>query len=566
MINVQDVHNKRDEITAPGAFFELDSFSVGPATYRGFKHAPADMLGVIGAGRQHLDKPFIVFEDLRYDYARFYQEVDALAAYLQSELGVKPGNRVVIAMQNCPHWSVSFYAILSVGAIAVPLNSWSKAEELDYLVGNADPVCAVVDARRCALLETLDHRKDLPVLITTQLGACELPANGTALEAALAFGTAADLSPVAVDPNDVAMIMYTSGSTGKPKGVVTSHRAVAQAVMNMLYLGYLAMSLDGEREFRGGATSETAMLTVPLFHGTGLISGLLLPAFIGSKVVMMRRWNTETAMELIDREKVTTMSSVPAILRDVITSPLRHKYSIESLLRIVAGGAATPVDLPDLITSELPHASRSAGFGMTETVAVGSQMAGVVYDIKVGSAGLPSPVMEFRIADANDQPLATGRDGEIQLRGITCLKEYWNNAEATDRVFTADGWMRTGDLGHLDEDGFVFITGRSKEIVIRAGENISPNEIEDAAYENPNVKESVVFGVPDQRMGEELAMVIYAHEGSDLDEASLREHLASRLAGFKVPKYITLTDEPLPRNNSEKLDKLACRRMYYPEA
>ena len=566
MINVQDVHNKRDEITAPGAFFELDSFSVGLATYRGFKHAPADMLGVIGAGRQHLDKPFIVFEDLRYDYARFYQEVDALAAYLQSELGVKPGNRVVIAMQNCPHWSVSFYAILSVGAIAVPLNSWSKAEELDYLVGNADPVCAVVDARRCALLETLDHRKDLPVLITTQLGACELPANGTALEAALAFGTAADLSPVAVDPNDVAMIMYTSGSTGKPKGVVTSHRAVAQAVMNMLYLGYLAMSLDGEREFRGGATSETAMLTVPLFHGTGLISGLLLPAFIGSKVVMMRRWNTETAMELIDREKITTMSSVPAILRDVITSPLRHKYSIESLLRIVAGGAATPVDLPDLITSELPHASRSAGFGMTETVAVGSQMAGVVYDIKVGSAGLPSPVMEFRIADANDQPLATGRDGEIQLRGITCLKEYWNNAEATDRVFTADGWMRTGDLGHLDEDGFVFITGRSKEIVIRAGENISPNEIEDAAYENPNVKESVVFGVPDQRMGEELAMVIYAHEGSDLDEASLREHLASRLAGFKVPKYITLTDEPLPRNNSEKLDKLACRRMYYPEA
>lgn len=566
MINVQDVHNKRDEITAPGAFFELDSFSVGPATYRGFKHAPADMLGVIGAGRQHLDKPFIVFEDLRYDYARFYQEVDALAAYLQSELGVKPGNRVVIAMQNCPHWSVSFYAILSVGAIAVPLNSWSKAEELDYLVGNADPVCAVVDARRSALLETLDHRKDLPVLITTQLGACELPANGTALEAALAFGTAADLSPVAVDPNDVAMIMYTSGSTGKPKGVVTSHRAVAQAVMNMLYLGYLAMSLDGEREFRGGATSETAMLTVPLFHGTGLISGLLLPAFIGSKVVMMRRWNTETAMELIDREKITTMSSVPAILRDVITSPLRHKYSIESLLRIVAGGAATPVDLPDLITSELPHASRSAGFGMTETVAVGSQMAGVVYDIKVGSAGLPSPVMEFRIADANDQPLATGRDGEIQLRGITCLKEYWNNAEATGRVFTADGWMRTGDLGHLDEDGFVFITGRSKEIVIRAGENISPNEIEDAAYENPNVKESVVFGVPDQRMGEELAMVIYAHEGSDLDEASLREHLASRLAGFKVPKYITLTDEPLPRNNSEKLDKLACRRMYYPEA
>ena len=566
MINVQDVHNKRDEITGPGAFFELDSFSVGLATYRGFKHAPADMLGVIGAGRQHLDKPFIVFEDLRYDYARFYQEVDALAAYLQSELGVKPGNRVVIAMQNCPHWSVSFYAILSVGAIAVPLNSWSKAEELDYLVGNADPVCAVVDARRCALLETLDHRKDLPVLITTQLGACELPANGTALEAALAFGTAADLSPVAVDPNDVAMIMYTSGSTGKPKGVVTSHRAVAQAVMNMLYLGYLAMSLDGEREFRGGATSETAMLTVPLFHGTGLISGLLLPAFIGSKVVMMRRWNTETAMELIDREKITTMSSVPAILRDVITSPLRHKYSIESLLRIVAGGAATPVDLPDLITSELPHASRSAGFGMTETVAVGSQMAGVVYDIKVGSAGLPSPVMEFRIADANDQPLATGRDGEIQLRGITCLKEYWNNAEATDRVFTADGWMRTGDLGHLDEDGFVFITGRSKEIVIRAGENISPNEIEDAAYENPNVKESVVFGVPDQRMGEELAMVIYAHEGSDLDEASLREHLASRLAGFKVPKYITLTGGALPRNNSEKLDKLACRRMYYPKA
>ena len=566
MISIQDVHNKRDEITAPGAFFELDTFSVGDAQYTGFKHAPADMMGVMGAGRQHLDKPFMVFEDLRYDYARFYQEVDALAAYFQGELGVKPGDRVVIAMQNCPHWSVSFYAILSVGAIAVPLNSWSKAEELDYLVGNADPVCAIVDARRCALLKTLDHRTDLILLVTAQLDACELPANATALETALELGCAASATPVTVDPNDVAMIMYTSGSTGKPKGVVTTHRAVAQAVMNMLYLGYLVMSLEGEREYRGGATSETAMLTVPLFHGTGLISGLLLPAFIGSKVVMMRKWNTETAIELIDREKVTTMSSVPAILRDVITSPLRHQYSIESLLRIVAGGAATPVDLPDLITSELPHASRSAGFGMTETVAVGSQMAGVVYDLKVGSAGLPSPIMEFRIADINDQPLATGANGEIQLRGITCLKEYWNNPEATDRVFTADGWMRTGDLGHLDEDGFVFITGRSKEIVIRGGENISPNEIENAAYENPKVKECVVFGVPDQRMGEELAMVLYAHEGSALDEATLREHLASRVAGFKVPKYITLTDGPLPRNNSEKLDKLACRKMYYPDA
>ena len=267
MINLQDVHNKRDEITGPGAFFELDEFAVGSAVYKGFKHAPADMLGVIGAGRQHLDKPFMVFEDLRYDYARFYQEVDALSVYLQSELGVKPGDRVVIAMQNCPHWSVSFYAILSVGAIAVPLNSWSKAEELDYLLGNADPVCAIVDARRCALLETLAHRKTLPLLITAQLDACELPSNGTALETALTVGGVGKPNPVSVDPNDDAMIMYTSGSTGKPKGVVTTHRAVAQAVMNMLYLGYLVMSLEGEREYRGGATGETAML-IPNVSGS----------------------------------------------------------------------------------------------------------------------------------------------------------------------------------------------------------------------------------------------------------------------------------------------------------
>jgi len=566
MISAQDVQNKIIELTSPRGYFETADFDVSGQSLKGFKSAPPDMLAVIGAGRQFADQPFIVFEDYRYTFAEFYTEVDALKSYLQSSIGVKSGDRVVIAMQNCPHWSVAFYAILSVGAIAVPLNSWSTAEELDFLVGNADPVCAIVDARRCVLLATLEHRSNLPVLVTSQLNPYDLPSNARALEDAIAEGAVLTSEPITVHPDDVSMIMYTSGSTGKPKGVVLSHRAVAQAVMNMLYLGFLTISLEGTRDYRGGATSETAMLTVPLFHGTGLISGLLLPSFIGSKVVMMRRWDTETALQLIDREKVTTMSSVPAILRDVITSPLRHQYSIESLLRIVAGGAATPVDLPDLITAELPHASRSAGFGMTETVAVGSQMAGIVYDLKVGSAGVPSPLMQFRIADSNDQPIDSRSQGEIQLKGITCLSEYWRNPEATERAFTSDGWFKTGDLGHIDEDGFLFITGRSKEIVIRGGENISPNEIEDAAYENPQVKECVVFGVPDQRLGEELAMVLYPHPGSSLTEEALRTHLAGHLAAFKVPRYITITSEPLPRNNSEKLDKIASRRQFYPEA
>lgn len=564
MIGPQDVHNKIKEITALKSFFELTELSNGTAVLPAFKNAPNDMREVIATGRQFLHQPFMVFETLKYDYARFYQEIDAFGLYLQVEQQVKPGDRVVIAMQNCPHWSVAFYAILSIGAIAVPLNSWSKSEELDFLVSDADPVCAVVDSRRCALLASLSHREQFPLIVTDQLDIGALPGNAVDMASAISALSAGDFSSEPVDPNAVCLIMYTSGSTGKPKGVVHTHRALAQAVMNMLYLGFLVMSLEGTREYRGGATGETSMLTAPLFHGTGLISGLLLPAFIGAKVVMMRRWDTEMALQLIDREKVTTMSSVPAILRDVITSPLRHQYNIDSLLRLVAGGAAMPADLPDLISAELPHASRSAGFGMTETMAVGSQMAGAVYDLRPGAAGLPSPIMAFRIADNSDQSLPQGVTGEIQLRGITCLKAYWRNSDATARAITADGWLRTGDLGHIDCDGFVFITGRGKEIVIRGGENISPNEIEDAAYQSTRVKECVVFGIDHERLGEDLAMVVYAHPGSLLTEATLRTHLEARLASFKVLRDIILRETPLPRNHSEKLDKLACKRLYYP--
>ena len=560
-----DIHQKIREITAQGGYFEITETQVGGAAVSMFKSAPRDMLDVVSAGRQFNDQPFMVFEEYRYTFAQFYSEVDALSAYLQQTIGVQKGDRVAIAMQNCPHWSVAFYAILSVGAVAVPLNSWSTAEELQFLLTNADPACVIVDPRRLALIQACYQTPPWSILVTSQLGEVTRSDHVIVLDAALKAGSALTFEPVQVDPLAAAMIMYTSGSTGKSKGVVSSHRSVAQAIMNMLYLGFLTMSVEGVRDYRGGATSEAALLTVPLFHGTGLISGLLLPAFIGSKVVMLRKWDTERALELIDREKVTTLSSVPAILRDLITSPLRHRYSIESLLRVIAGGAAMPTDLPKLISTELPHASRSAGFGMTETVAVGAQMAGIIYDLYPSAAGIISPIMQFRIADADDREIDRQSDGEIQLRGVTCLTEYWRNPEATQRAFTQDGWLKTGDLGHINSDGFLFITGRSKEIVIRGGENISPNEIEDAAYQNLAVKECVVFGVADQRLGEELAMVVYLHSGSELEEHALREHLAGRLASFKVPRYITLRNEPLPRNNSEKLDKLACKRLCYPE-
>lgn len=560
------VHEKKKEITSEGAYFELEDVVLDGYTYRAYKHAPATLTDVFQAGRGHGDLEFIVYEGRRYSYTKFYEEVDALCAYLQHEMGVGKGDRVAIAMRNNPEWTIAYAACTLIGAIVVPVNSWGKTEELVYALTDSGCSVLVCDPPRFALIEDAMAELGISVLLADAAAGQKFDGPLKKFEDCVVSGRGRDYTVAEVGPSDSCVILYTSGSTGFPKGVLHRHIALCQSLMNMFYLGYLLMELEGAREYRGGAERETPLLTVPLFHATGLLAGFLLPLQMGHKSVMMYKWDTVKALELIQEEKITGVSSVPAVIQDLLRHPKFDEYETSSLIRIGAAGAATPAGLPELIREKCGDPSRSAGWGMTETLAVGSTMSGGLFDLSPDSAGLVSPIVDLRFLDVESEDGSSVYGGEMELHSVCCTPGYWQKPEANAATFDSERWMKTGDIGRIDEDGFLHITGRLKEIVIRGGENIYPGEIEQAVYEIPQVKENVVFGVPDEAMGEELAMVLYLVEGEALSEKDLRAYLKSRLASYKVPKNIRFSDAPLPQNASGKLHKLKVREAFLAEA
>jgi long-chain acyl-CoA synthetase len=555
-----DVQNKLEELSAAGTPFEMKDFTIGTETRRGFASAPPDLVQLLQAGRAHGDKPFIVYEGSRLSFDEFFKAVDQLGAQLRERHNIQQGDRIAIAMRNCPQWSIAFVATVFCGAIAVPLNSWGKTDELVYGLEDCGASVLVCDPQRLALLSDTELGHTLPIIVAGGEGSYAAD-NITDFEELLAGATGEGFEVAQVSPDDPAMIMYTSGSTGMPKGTVHLHVGIAQALMNLYFIGYLTMSMEGPRELRGGAVQETPLLTVPLFHGTGLLSGLLVPLQMGQKVVLMYKWDSETALQLIEAEKITGMTSVPAVLQALFTHSSFDNYDTSSLFRVGAAGAATPEALPALIESKLDRVSRSAGYAMTETMAVGTTMVGEIFDLNPEASGVKSPIADFRFVDSDGTVLTPGEIGEIQIRCITVCAGYWNRPEASAEIRDGE-WLKTGDLGRFDSDGFLHITGRIKEIVIRGGENIYPGEIEHCAYAMEGIQEVVVFGVPDQDMGEELVLVAYPQESSNLNETEIRAQLTAKLAGFKVPRYIEIADSPLPQNASGKLFKRKIRDEY----
>ncbi len=563
------VHEAVRRFTAPDGIFAVTEQQVAGVPQRVFTHAAPTVLDILTSGRGHAGADFLVFGDQRWSFAQFFADVDALAAVLQNDMSVKPGDRIAIAMRNCPDWVLTFAAAVHVGAVPVLINSWGSAEELEFTLRDSDPTVLAADLPRTRLAaEALRQRRTALLFSDVDGGLEQLDPRSVAdldvrnIQDALAAGRGRDFAIVRPEPEDMAMLLYTSGSTGHPKGVVYRHISVGQALMHMMLAGFLGLEFSGAIELRGGATTEAQLVTVPLFHATGLFSGFLLPCAVGQKVVLLRKWDAVTAMQTIQNEKVTMVATVPAILKDLLTHPRFDDFDLSSISRVAAAGAATPAGLPELLRHRLGIENRSAGYGMTETASVCATMSGPVFDLKPMAAGIISPIIDLRTVDSAGNVLPSGSDGEIQLRGVTITPGYWQRDDLTEEAFTPDGWLRTGDLGSVDADGFLHITGRIKEIVIRGGENIAPAEIENVAYRHSSVKEVAVFGVPDDAMGEELAMVCHPQAGSALTEDELRAHLVNALPTFKVPKYLALTDEPLPRNASEKIHRLALRNGF----
>src|SRR5271168_1920783 len=563
------VHEAVRRFTAADGIFAVTEQQVAGLPQRVFTHAAPTVLDILSSGRGHGGADFLVFGDQRWTFDQFFADVDALAAVLQHDIGVKPGDRIAIAMRNCPDWVLTFAAAVHVGAVPVLINSWGSAEELEFTLRDSDPTVLAADLPRTRLAAEALRQRRTAVLFSDVDGGDQLLADDSLthldvrpIRDAVAAGRGRDYAAAKPEPEDMAMLLYTSGSTGHPKGVVYRHISVGQALMHMMLAGFLPLEFSGPIELRGGATTEAQLVTVPLFHATGLFSGFLLPCAVGQKVVLLRKWDAVTAMQTIQNEKVTMIATVPAILKDLLTHPKFDDFDLSSISRVAAAGAATPAGLPELLRDKLGIENRSAGYGMTETASVCATMSGPVFDLKPMAAGIISPIIDLRVVDAQGHTLPSSQDGEIQLRGVTITPGYWQRDDLTQEAFTPDGWLRTGDLGNIDDDGFLHITGRIKEIVIRGGENIAPIEIENVAYRYPSVKEVAVFGVPDDLMGEELAMVCHPQPGSTLTEDELRAHLLDALPTFKVPKYLALTGEPLPRNASEKIHRLALRNSF----
>ncbi|MEO0437971.1 MAG: class I adenylate-forming enzyme family protein, partial [Pseudomonadota bacterium] len=459
---------------------------------------------------------------------------------------------VAILSRNNPQWMISFIGILSIGAVAVPMNGWWTTEELDYGIQDSGSTLIVADKQRLERLVPLQAPLQLTLV---GIGDCAgVDAQIHAYDEVVARHTGKDMPEVSIEADDYATIMYTSGSTGHPKGALSSHRGIVSALYSWILLGLASRSVTPENEAES-KFAPAGLVTVPLFHCTGSHTAFLLSLVIGRKLVIMHKWDAQEALRLIEEERITWFTGVPTMSAELQAAAAESDRDLSSLKEIYGGGAARPPAQVREIAKTFKKTSPGIGYGLTETNALGSVNVGDAYIAKPGSAGLAVPaVTDIAIFDENDQPLPTGERGEVVIHSPANVLGYWNKPEATAEAFR-DGWFYTGDIGYLDEDGFLFIVDRMKEIIIRGGENISCIEVEAALYQHPAVSEASVYGVPDDRLGEAVAASIVPREGQTLDEAELREFLKEHISSFKLPAHIRMHEEPLPRIASGKIFK-----------
>jgi long-chain acyl-CoA synthetase len=547
-------------LIGPGLPFEIEEIQVRGIGLRDWKNAPKSLRDVIAATANHGEADFIVYEGERLTYAEHLRQVCAFAHVLRTTFGVTKGDRVAIAMRNLPEWSVAFWAAASLGAIVVPLNGWWTGAELDYGLGDSGSCVAVVDGERAERIADYADGLGLRGVVVTR-GA--LPGGGPfyAWADLLAEAPAdAPLPDTTLGPEDDATIFYTSGTTGFPKGALGTHRNICtniatiayRSAHNQLRKGITPTALGGERPY------AATLLSVPLFHATGCHSILCPTVMAGAKLVLIHRWNPERALELIEQERITAFGGVPGMVWQVLESPAFASTDTSSVAGIGYGGAPSAPDLVRRIGGSFPAATPSNGYGLTETSSVTTTNAGEDYRRKPDSVGRAMPVCEVKVVDDAGNELPCGAVGEIWIKGPNVVKGYWNKPEATADTFS-DGWLHTGDLGRMDEEDFVYVLDRAKDMLIRGGENVYCVEVEDALYDHPAVMDAAVIGRPHKVLGEEVVAVVQVAPGTEADEAGLIAHCRERIAAFKVPVTIDIRREPLPRNANGKIVKQALK-------
>jgi len=553
-----ELKQARAELSGPGSPLEVHEIEVRGQSLLAFKNAPPTIRDFWLSTVAFADRDYLVYEDERLTYGQSHEKVAAIAAWIAAQ-GVKRGDRIAIGMRNYPEWMLIYWASLCLGVAVVGLNAWWVADELEFALEDSAPTILFVDAERLArIAERPDMAKGIKVVA---IRAANIPVGVTPWSEVEATG--AILPDATIDPDDDACIFYTSGTTGRPKGAQLTHRSCIANLFNMVFAGQ-AQNLAIQRATNTPAPDPesipwpTALLTTPLFHVTANNCGAYATTAGGGAIVLMYKWDAGDALKLIAREKVTAMSGVPMMSRELITHPDFGKYDLSSLLSLGGGGAQLQPDLVAKIDSSVATARPNTGYGMTETSGIITSISGDFFIDRPDSAGPPVATLIVKVVDDAGNTLPVGAVGELWVKGSPVIKGYINRPDATASTIV-DGWLQTGDVARLDEEGFIYIVDRKKDMVLRGGENVYCAEVESCIFRHDAVAECCVFGVPDDRLGEEVAVAVVLHPGASLTADGLREHCAGLIAKHKAPRYVWFMDEALPRNASGKFLKRELR-------
>ncbi len=551
-------------LTAPGQRFEMEEVVIRGVPTRAWKNAPPTLPALARHARAHGERLMTIYEEERVSFEAGFRATAALAAELR-RLGVTKGDRVALAMANLPEWPIAFFAIMSLGGIAVPLNAWWTAPELEYGLEDSGAKLLICDAPRYQRCEP--HLGRLPALEQTIVSRAAGPIEG-ARRLGDILGAAPDwerlpdedLPRVEIDKDDEATIFYTSGTTGDPKGALGTHRNLLTNILSVAYASARAALRRGDNPPQ--PAPKVGLTVIPLFHVTACSAGLMGAMAAGHTSIYMRRWDARRALEIIERERVNSTGGVPTVAWQLLEHPERHQFDLSSLETISYGGAPSAPELVRRIYAEF-GALPGNGWGMTETMATVTSHIGEDYLNRPDSCGPPVPVSEIKVVGEDGRDLPRGQVGELWAKGPQIVKGYWNKPEASAQTFL-DGWVRTGDLARIDQEGFCFIVDRAKDIVIRGGENIYSSEVENVLYDHPAVTDAALIGIPHKTLGEEPAAVVHLAPGTSATEEELKGWVRERLAIFKTPVRIIFVEEMLPRNANGKILKKELKKLFEP--